>query len=133
MKAAGLYRYLPIDHPESLLDLEEATPAAAGHDLLVAVRAISVNPVDCKRRAPKDLVEQAPKILGWDAAGIVQAAGPEVTLFKPGDARRDDINGDVYAGSNILRNWGLHIVDINLVMGNLLDVLAEQGKAYLKR
>ena len=76
MKAVGLYKYLPIGHPESLLDLEVATPVAAGHDLLVAVKAISVNPVDYKRKAPKDQVETAPKILGWDAAGVVQAAGP---------------------------------------------------------
>src|SRR6185503_17039048 len=71
MKAVGLYKYLPIDHPESLLDLEVPTPVAAGHDLLVRVKAISVNPVDTKRRAPKDLVEATPKILGWDAARIV--------------------------------------------------------------
>ena len=56
MKAVGLYRYLPIDHPESLLDLEIETPVAAKRDLLVAVKAISVNPVDTKRRAPKDQV-----------------------------------------------------------------------------
>jgi NADPH:quinone reductase-like Zn-dependent oxidoreductase len=54
MKAVGLYKYLPIDHPESLLDIEVDAPAAAGRDLQVEVRAISVNPVDTKRRAPKD-------------------------------------------------------------------------------
>ena len=69
MKAVGLYKYLPIDHPESLLDLEVDTPVAEGHDLLVEVKAISVNPVDTKRRAPKDLVEKTPKILGWDEIG----------------------------------------------------------------
>jgi NADPH:quinone reductase-like Zn-dependent oxidoreductase len=60
MKAIGLYRYLPIDHPESLLDLELETPVAAGRDLLVEVKAISVNPVDYKRKAPRDAVETAP-------------------------------------------------------------------------
>ena len=60
MKAVGLYKYLPIDHPESLLDLEVDTPVAAGRDLLVEVKAISVNPVDTKRRAPKVLVEKMP-------------------------------------------------------------------------
>ena len=70
MKAVGLYRYLPIDDPESFLDLEIDTPVASGHDLLVEVKAISVNPVDAKRRAPKDLVEKNPRVLGWDAAGV---------------------------------------------------------------
>ena len=106
MRAVGLYRYLPIDHPESLLDLEVETPVAAGHDLLVSVKAISVNPVDYKRKAPKDLVEKSPKILGWDASGIVEAVGPEVTLFKPGDP--------VYYAGSVIRqgaNCEFHLVD----------------------
>src|SRR3990172_12848705 len=92
MKAVGLYRYLPIDHPESLLDLEIDAPIATGRDLLVEVKAISVNPVDTKRRAPRDQVETAPKILGWDAAGVVSVAGPDCRLFRPRDAA-------YYAGS----------------------------------
>ena len=52
MKAVGLYKYLPIDHPESLLDLDMPKPQASGRDLLVRVEAISVNPVDTKVRAP---------------------------------------------------------------------------------
>ena len=106
MKAVGLYKYLPIDHPESLVDLEVDQPQAAGRDLLVEVKAVSVNPVDTKRRAPKDLVEKTPKILGWDAAGVVKAVGPEVTLFKPGDAVS-------YAGSVIRpgANSEFHLVD----------------------
>ena len=110
MKAVGLYRYLPIDHPEALLDLELETPAAAGRDILVGVKAISVNPVDYKRKAPKDLVEKTPKVLGWDAAGVVQAAGPEVTLFKPGDA--------VYYAGSVIRqgaNSEFHLVDERIV------------------
>ena len=106
MKAVGLYKYLPIDHPESLLDLEVDTPVATGHDLLVGVKAISVNPVDTKRRAPKDLVETTPRILGWDASGIVEAVGPEVTLFKPGEA--------VYYAGSVIRqgaNSEFHLVD----------------------
>jgi NADPH:quinone reductase-like Zn-dependent oxidoreductase len=86
MKAVGLYRYLPIDDPESFLDLELDTPSTSGRDLLVEVKAISVNPVDTKRRAPKDLVEKTPRVLGWDVAGVVKSVGPEVSLFKPGDA-----------------------------------------------
>lgn len=85
MKAVGLTRYLPIKNPESLVDLELEKPQPAGRDLLVAVKAIAVNPVDTKVRAPKDAVEAAPKILGWDAAGVVEAVGPGVEFFQPGD------------------------------------------------
>ena len=54
MKAVGLYRYLPIDQAEALVDVEIPKPEATGRDLLVKVEAISVNPVDTKVRAPKD-------------------------------------------------------------------------------
>lgn len=114
MKAVGLYRYLPIDDPEALLDLEVDTPAATGRDLLVEVKAISVNPVDTKRRAPRagtaDLVEKTPKILGWDAAGVVVGHGPDCTLFKPGDA--------VYYAGSVVRqgaNCQFHLVDERIV------------------
>jgi NADPH:quinone reductase len=110
MKAVGLYKYLPIDHPESLLDLEIVTPVPAGRDLLVEVKAVSVNPVDTKRRAPKDLVESMPKILGWDAAGVVKAAGPDCTLFKAGDP--------VYYAGSIIRpgsNSEFQLVDERIV------------------
>ncbi|MFI4861101.1 MAG: zinc-binding alcohol dehydrogenase family protein [Phycisphaerales bacterium JB063] len=88
MKAVGLKQYLPIDHPESLIDFEAPRPEPAGRDLLVAVHAIAVNPVDTKVRAPKGdaRTEDPPRILGWDASGIVEAVGPDATLFKPGDA-----------------------------------------------
>lgn len=86
MKAVGLLKYLPITHPDSLLDIELPKPQPKGRDLLVAVKAVAVNPVDTKVRAPKDKTEAAPRVLGWDAAGIVESVGPEVTLFKPGDA-----------------------------------------------
>lgn len=85
MKAVGLTHYLPIDDPKSLMDLELEKPQPSGHDLLIEVRAIAVNPVDYKIRSVKDQVEAQPKVLGWDAAGVVTAVGPEVTLFKPGD------------------------------------------------
>ncbi|HTP97536.1 MAG TPA: zinc-binding alcohol dehydrogenase family protein [Burkholderiales bacterium] len=110
MKAVGLYRYLPIDDPESLLDLDIDAPKAGGRDLLVEVKAISVNPVDTKRRAPREQVETAPKILGWDVAGVVKSVGPEVTLFKPGDAV-------YYAGSAVRPggNCEFHLVDERIV------------------
>jgi NADPH2:quinone reductase len=110
MKAVGLYRYLPIDHPEALLDLDVPAPTATGRDLLVDVKAISVNPVDYKMRAPKDQVETTPRILGWDVAGVVKAVGTDVTLFKPGDAV-------YYAGARMRQggNSQLHLVDERIV------------------
>lgn len=114
MKAVGLKRYLPIADPESLLDLDLPMPVAAGHDLLVEVKAISVNPVDTKHRAPsagnRDRLESPPRILGWDVAGVVRAAGPEVTLFRAGDA--------VYYAGSIARSGGnaeFHLVDERIV------------------
>jgi NADPH:quinone reductase len=89
MKAIGLTRYLPIDDPQSLTDIALPAPVPTGRDLLVAVHAVAVNPVDTKVRAPNnktaDKTEPAPRVLGWDAAGVVQATGTEVSLFKPGD------------------------------------------------
>ena len=85
MKAVALTRYLPINDAESLFDIDLPIPTAAGRDVLVKVLAIAVNPVDTKIRKPKDKVEAAPKVLGWDAAGEVVAVGDGVTLFKVGD------------------------------------------------
>lgn len=87
MKAVALTRYLPIDDPQSLVDVEIPKPdAPAGHDLLIRIEAVSVNPVDTKVRSPKPQVEAQPKVLGYDAAGVVEAVGENVTRFKPGDA-----------------------------------------------
>lgn len=85
MKAVGLTKYLPITDEESLIDVEVELPLASGHDLLVKVEAVSVNPVDTKVRAPKGLVEDSPKILGYDAVGTVVSTGESATLFTPGD------------------------------------------------
>jgi len=85
MKAVALTRYLPVDDPASLLDVELPRPEPGAHDLLVHVEAVSVNPVDTKLRAPKPQVEAQPKVLGYDAAGTVEAAGAEVQGFRPGD------------------------------------------------
>lgn len=85
MKAIALTRYLPIDNPESLVDIQLDQPVPKGRDLLIAIKAIAVNPVDVKVRAPKDSVEKSPRVLGWDAAGVVQAVGSEVRRFKVGD------------------------------------------------
>lgn len=85
MKAIGYYRNLPIDDPESLVDLELPEPVPGEHDLLVEVRAVSVNPVDVKIRAHRAPEAGQPEVIGWDAAGVVRAVGPKVSLFKPGD------------------------------------------------
>lgn len=85
MKAVGLHKYLPIEHEESLIDMDVQKPVPAGKDLLVEIKAISINPVDTKVRSPKDKVEEEPKILGWDASGVVVEAGEECTDFNPGD------------------------------------------------
>jgi zinc-binding alcohol dehydrogenase family protein len=85
MKAIGYQNNLPIDQPEALVDITLPDPVAVGHDLLVEVRAVSVNPVDTKvRKSAKPEAGQW-KVLGWDATGVVKAVGPQVTLFKPGD------------------------------------------------
>jgi zinc-binding alcohol dehydrogenase family protein len=94
----------------SLEDVELPTPTPVGRDLLVKVEAISVNPVDTKVRAPKDKVEDAPRVLGWDAAGTVAAVGPDVTLFQVGDP--------VYYAGSITRpgaNSEFHLVDERIV------------------
>ncbi|QRP63572.1 zinc-binding alcohol dehydrogenase family protein [Rhodanobacter sp. FDAARGOS 1247] len=99
MKAVALTRYLPIDDPQSLIDVELSTPVPGEHDLLVRIEAVSVNPVDTKVRSPKPQVEAQPKVLGYDAAGTVEAVGAAVTGFRPGD--RVYYAGDVTrAGSN---------------------------------
>jgi zinc-binding alcohol dehydrogenase family protein len=99
---------LPIEDPASLIDIDLATPIPGPRDLLVAVKAVSVNPVDTKVR--RGTAVTAPRVLGWDAAGLVNAVGPEVTLFKVGDPV-------FYAGS-IARpgsNSELHLVDERIV------------------
>jgi NADPH2:quinone reductase len=99
MKAIALTRYLPIDDPQSLIDVELPKPVPGEHDLLVRVEAVSVNPVDTKVRSPKPQVEAQPKVLGYDAAGTVEAVGASVTGFKTGD--RVYYAGDVTrSGSN---------------------------------
>lgn len=74
---------LPIDDPQALLDTELPMPPVGPHDLLVEVRAVSVNPVDTKIRLGAAVSEA--RVLGWDASGVVRAVGSAVTLFAPGD------------------------------------------------
>jgi zinc-binding alcohol dehydrogenase family protein len=85
MKAIGFYQNLPVQQADSLQDIELPVPKAAGHDLLVEVKAVSVNPVDTKVRIGSAPTNGQAKVLGWDAAGVVTAIGDEVTHFKIGD------------------------------------------------
>lgn len=85
MRAVAYYEPQPIAAETSLVDIDLPKPEAQGRDLLVEVKAISVNPVDTKIRAGAKPEAGQPRILGWDAAGIVVAAGPDVRNFKVGD------------------------------------------------
>jgi zinc-binding alcohol dehydrogenase family protein len=85
MKAVGYYKSLPIDNSEALLDIELPQPQPAGRDLLVEVKAISVNPVDTKLRKRITPPEGQANVLGYDAAGVVIKTGADASLFKVGD------------------------------------------------
>src|SRR5246500_4694 len=110
MKAVGYKKSPPIDAADALIDFEAPKPEPTGRDIRVAVKAISANPVDYKVRKRAEPPEGQIKILGYDAAGIVDAVGPEVTLFKPGD--------EVFYAGSILRqgtNSEFHLVDERIV------------------
>src|SRR5256885_16108383 len=91
MKAVGYRKSLPIEDANSLIDFETVKPEPKGRDIRVAVKAISANPVDYKVRKRAAPPEGETKILGFDAAGVVDAVGPHGPLFKPPDE-------GVYAG-----------------------------------
>ncbi len=82
MKAIAITRSAP-HNIEFLHEITLPQPTATGHDLLIEVKAISVNPVDTKVRA--GFSGDTPRVLGWDAVGVVTAVGEAVTLFAPGD------------------------------------------------
>lgn len=110
MKAIAFYKNLPVSHPDALIDIELPDPTPGPRDLQVRIEAVSVNPVDVKVRQNMAPDEGQPKILGWDACGIVEQIGTEVTLFKTGDR--------VWYAGSLLRqgsNSELHLVDERLV------------------
>ncbi|WNW12017.1 zinc-binding alcohol dehydrogenase family protein [Pseudomonas sp. DTU_2021_1001937_2_SI_NGA_ILE_001] len=110
MKAVAYYQSQPVENPQSLQDIELPEPVAGPRDLLVEVKAISVNPVDTKIRRNVQPAEGAAKVLGWDVAGVVKAVGRDVTLFKPGDK--------VFYAGDLTRPGGnaeLHVVDERIV------------------
>lgn len=87
MKAIGFKRSLAIEQEESFIAFEMDMPTPTGRDLLVKIAAISVNPVDFKIRqqSARSISLEEPKVMGWDAVGIVEAVGEAVELFKVGD------------------------------------------------
>ena len=110
MRAVGYQESLPIDASAALVDIELPKPEAAGRDILVEVRAVSINPVDTKVRRRARAEAGGWKILGYDAAGVVVATGPSATLFKPGDA--------VFYAGDINRsgtNAEFHLIDERIV------------------
>jgi NADPH:quinone reductase len=110
MKAVGYKVPGPIEGEESLVDISLPEPSPTGRDLLVEVKAISVNPVDYKVRRSTAPQGSEWKVLGWDAAGIVRAIGPDVTLLQPGD--------EIFYAGSITRpgtNAELHLVDERIV------------------
>ena len=110
MKAVAHHRCLPITDPQSLVDVQLPDPVPGDRDLRVRVRAVSVNPVDTKVRAGVPPADGEARVLGYDAAGVVDAVGAKVTRFKPGDEV-------YYAGSRIRpgTNAELHCVDERIV------------------
>ncbi|MBP6017904.1 MAG: zinc-binding alcohol dehydrogenase family protein [Burkholderiaceae bacterium] len=110
MKAVGYYHSLPVSDQDALVDIEVPAPTPLVRDLLVRVSAVSVNPVDTLVRRNMPPEGQQARILGWDAVGIVEAVGAEVTNFTVGDR--------VYYAGSIVRpgsNSELHTVDERIV------------------
>ncbi|MCM8539877.1 MAG: zinc-binding alcohol dehydrogenase family protein [Lentisphaeraceae bacterium] len=110
MKAFGYRKCLAVSDPDFLIEEEIPCPVAEGRDLLVEIKAISVNPVDAKVRNRAEPAEGQLKVLGWDVAGIVKSAGSEVTMFKAGD--------EVWYAGSIARqgaNAEFHLVDERIV------------------
>jgi NADPH:quinone reductase len=110
MRAVGYKTPGQIEHPGSLNDIDLPKPEAKGRDLLVEIRAVSVNPVDTKVRRRAGAEDGGWRVLGYDAAGVVTAVGPEASLFKPGDA--------VFYSGTIGRqgtNAEFHLVDERIV------------------
>lgn len=110
MRAVGYRIPGPIQAEDSLVDIEVAKPSPTGRELLVAVRAISVNPVDTKVRLTKTPPDDQWQILGWDAAGVVVDVGPDVIQHKPGD--------EVFYAGSLTKpgtNAEFHLVDERIV------------------
>ena len=128
MKAVGIVNYLPVEDANAFIDFEKEMPQPANRDILVAVKAVAVNPVDVKVRAGRGsegVTEDPPRIIGWDASGMVEIVGPDVTLFKPGD--------EVFYAGDITRpgsNVEYQLVDERIV-GRKPETLSHSEAAAL--
>jgi NADPH:quinone reductase len=110
MRAIGYKTPLPIADDNSLVDIDLPRPIPTSRDLLVQIKAISVNPADTKVRASARPEGDSWRVLGWDAAGIVVEVGSEASLFKPGD--------EVFYAGSITRPGTyaeFHVVDERIV------------------
>lgn len=110
MKAVGYLKSLPITDADSLIDIEIPQPIATGHDLLVKVKAVAVNPVDYKIRLNMPAEGDEHKVIGWDAVGEVVATGDAASQFKIGD--------EVYYAGALMRqgsNAEYQLVDERIV------------------
>jgi NADPH2:quinone reductase len=125
MKAVGYRKSLPLSEADSLIDITLDKPLPGPRDLRVAVKAVSVNPVDTKvrmRAAPK--AGEPDMVLGYDASGVVEAIGSEVTLFKAGH--------EVFYAGSIVRpgtNSEFHLVDERIVGGKPTSLSFAQAAA----
>jgi NADPH2:quinone reductase len=125
MKAVAYQTAGPIDRDDALQDITLETPNASGRDLLVKIHAVSVNPVDTKVRASRPPLDSEWQVLGYDAAGVVEAVGPDVQGFKVGDAV-------FYAGAIDRQgtNSEYHLVDERIV-GNKPTSVSDAEAAAL--
>ncbi|MFT8310180.1 MAG: zinc-binding alcohol dehydrogenase family protein [Sporolactobacillus sp.] len=124
MKAFGTFETTDISNSNSIVPIEIPVQQPTGHDLLVQVKAVSVNPVDTKVRNAQNGRTNGARIVGYDASGIVVAVGEKVTLFKPGD--------EVYYAGDVTRkgtNTDQHLVDERIVAHKpeTLDFLTAAG------
>lgn len=125
MKAVAFTAAGPIDRPDALVDMEIDKPVPNGRDLLVRVNAVSVNPVDTKVRQRPMPKGAEFSVLGYDAAGIVEEIGPDVSEYSVGDA--------VYYAGDITRagtNSEYHLVDERIV-GRKPETLTDTQAAAL--
>lgn len=124
MKAIGYKKSLPTADNNCLLDIELDKPVASGRDILVKVKAISVNPVDTKIRKNVTPEDNQYKILGWDVSGVIESVGDQVTLFNPGD--------EVWYAGAINRpgaNAEYHLVDERIVSKKPISLSFEEAAA----
>lgn len=110
MKAVGFDQPGPLDGEGALRDIELPRPSCTEKDLLVRIKSVSVNPVDAKVRNRPLETPGIPKVLGYDASGVVEEIGKDVESFKVGD--------EVFYAGALNRsgtNCEYHLVDERIV------------------